>query len=210
MPAGVGYFAGNGVPASSGAEIYGRRVAPTPMPNPFGSLSQVYPNLAPTNAAVSGAINSRIAGNLSPGTTDAIQNAAAEWGAASGQPGFAPGSLTGNRALRNIGLASEGQTTLGLDEYNKTIPTVSATQTVSPQLQADINSQNNVLAAAPEPTAAGSHAEELFNKYLEMTQKPVIAPLNKSIYNEASHYGRGGNVDGRMLWSGGGPSGLWT
>ena len=147
---------------------FGSIPASTPTPNPFGDLSRRLPGLNDINSSASAAIASRIAGDVSPGTRNAIQNSAAEWGAASGMPGFSPGSIGQNKALRNIGLTSEGQTTQGLNDYSRFIPTVSGTQTVNPALQAEISSHNNQLAAAPDPAAAASHAEQLFSKYQQM------------------------------------------
>ena len=161
---------------------YGTTPRPTALPDPFGQLSKLLPNLGATNTAAANAIQSRIGGNLAPGTTNAIQDAAATWGASTGMPGFGPGSLGGNKALRNIGLTSEGQTTQGLKDYSQFVPTVSGTQTVAPALQAEISSQNNQLAAAPDPASAASHAENLFAKYQKMLNNPNNLDWSKNSY----------------------------
>lgn len=141
----------------------GTKVAPTPMPNPYGDLSKIYPNLSGTNAQVSSDILSKLQGQLSPGTIAAIQNASAQFGVGSGMPGS---GLSMQRSLRDIGLTSEQEQQQGIQDYNSTLPTVSSTQTVAPVLQANINSQNAMNAAAPDPAAAASYAQQLYNKYL--------------------------------------------
>jgi len=103
---------------------------------------------------------------MRPATIAAIQDAGARFGVSSGMPGS---GLVWNKTLRDIGLTSEDVQNQGLNAYNAIIPTISRTQTVAPELQAEIADRNATYAAAPDPGAAQSYAEELFNKYLGST-----------------------------------------
>jgi len=147
---------------------FGTQPMPVPFPQVFSDLSKVYPNLTGTNAAVSDAILSKLRGELSPQTLSALQDASARFGVESGMPGAGgvPGSLVQNRNLRDIGRATEDQIAQGVQLYNQTVPTVSQTQTLNPELQASINYQNSVSAAAPNPAMAASYAKNLFDKYM--------------------------------------------
>ena len=149
---------------SGGSAVFGSRVGQVGMPDPFSDLSAVYPNLSETNAAVSGNIMSQLKGELSPGTISAIQDAAATFGVSSGMPGS---GLQWNRALRDIGLTSNQVQQQGMQNYGSMLPVFSGTQTVNPETQFGINFQNAVSRAAPDPTAAGNYALELYNRYLE-------------------------------------------
>lgn len=122
-----------------------------------------FPNLAQANTGVSSVINSQLMGQLTPDTINAIKDQGAAWGVASGMPGS---GLATNNSLRNIGLSRYAVQNQGVQNYNQTIPTISRTQTVDPSLTADINFQNATNAAAPQPGAAASYAQELFQKYL--------------------------------------------
>jgi hypothetical protein len=167
----------------AGSDIYGRRVGaiPTP-PVPTGAnLSAVYPNLSGTNASASSALLNELRGQLSPETLANIQNAAAQYGVTSGMPGS---GLSINRGLRDIGLTTEQLQHQGIGDYSSLIPTVSATQTVTPEQQAQLQSHANDLgtevaafnatnAAAPDPAAAGSYAQQLFKQYLDKLSGPA-------------------------------------
>lgn len=149
---------------------FGSKVAPVPMPSPFSDLSSLYPNLGQTNAAASAAIMSKLRGELSPETLANIQNSAAAFGVSSGMPGS---GLQMNRGLRDIGLTTEALQEAGLKDYEGFIPTLSSTQTVRPELQYEVNLQNALDAAAPEPGQAASYAEQLYNKYLNKARNPA-------------------------------------
>lgn len=140
------------------------------LPSPYGDLSAVYPNLSGTNASVSAAIASKLHGDLSPGTIAQLQDDAARYGVESGMPGIAPGTLSGNRLLRSLLRSREDQVQQGIDAYGRIIPTVSSTQTVRPETQINLAEQNALSAAAPNPAAAQTYAQGLFNQYLAMTR----------------------------------------
>lgn len=149
--------------------IFGTRPAPIPTPNPFGNLSGVYPNLSGTNSAVSGAIMNELQGNLSPAAIAAIQSAGAARGVSSGMPGS---QLAVNATARDLGLSTEQLVQHGLGDYASLVPTISGTQTVNPALQTEIAATNAQNAAAPDPSAVESYAENLFNKYLTRMNGP--------------------------------------
>ena len=154
---------------ASPTQIYGSKVGQLGMPDPFGNLSGVDTQLPTQNAAAGQALTSELSGQLSPQTMNAIQNAAAAWGVNSGTPG---GALQWDNALTNLGMNTEQLQNMGISNYGKLIPTESATQTVSPQLQSEISYQNLLNTAAPDPAAAGEH-----NLYLYLD---ALAKANQS------------------------------
>jgi hypothetical protein len=136
------------------------------LPDPSADLAAHYPNLSGATSQASADVLAKLRGELSPETQNAIQDAAARFGVTSGMPGFTPGSLAGNRGLRDIGLNAEAQTQQGLQDYNALTSNISNTQTVNPALQASIAEQNAINASAPNPAAAQTYAQSLFDKYL--------------------------------------------
>lgn len=140
-----------------------------PMPNPFGDLSTLYPGLAQANASVSGNVASQLAGELSPATQARLQDAAAAFGVNSGMPGA---GLVRNRTARDLGLATEAIQDQGLKNYLAAINQISATQTVNPALQTQINTQNSLNRAAPNPTDAANYSKTLFDQYLQGLRGP--------------------------------------
>ena len=171
-----------------GTSAFGMVPGNIPLPNPAADLGNQYPNLPGTNSAVSGDILSKLGGQLSPATIQQLQNASATYGVQNGMPGSnaIPGSLPYSMNLESLGLNSEAQQQQGIQDYNSTIPTVSGTQTVAPALQANIAETNALNAAAPNPAASASYAEELYNQYLNQTKSkgsvpgPSVSGLNRS------------------------------
>lgn len=152
--------------------MFGSRIAPIPgVSGP--TLNQAYPNLSGTNAQLSSALSSELAGQLSPATIAAINDAAASYGISSGMPGS---GLATNRFPRDIGLATEGLIHQGIGDYSGAIPAVASTQTVNPNtaasLNTEINATNATNASAPDPTAANTYAQQLFDKYLRSMSRP--------------------------------------
>jgi hypothetical protein len=136
----------------SGSGVFGQVPGQLGVPPVAAQLGQELPGLPNLNAAASQDIASNLSGTLSPGTQNALQNASATYGVTSGMPGS---GLTWDSLYGNIAGASTAEQQLGLQEYNQTVPTVSGTQTVSPQLQEQVAMQNAIDAAAPNPTDAG-------------------------------------------------------
>lgn len=152
-----------------GSGAYGSVPGPIGVPNPAANLGAQIPNLGSLNSTASGDILSQLQGTLSPGTVNALHNAAATMGVTSGMPGS---GLSWNSLYGNIAGASEAQQQRGLQDYSSFIPTVSGTQTVSPNLQAEIAGTNASNAAAPNPGQAASYSEQLFNQYLQQLRGP--------------------------------------
>lgn len=130
--------------------------------NPFADLSNVFPNLGGTNAAVSSAINSQLAGELSPEELDWFRDDQANFGVSSGM-GF--GSEMGaNRTLRDLGLTRRQVMQQGLSNYNSTIPTIFNTQVLNPAIQAQLSQFNaNEANQAAAQNAAAQNALDQFN-----------------------------------------------
>lgn len=161
-------------PAPQGGQgAFGAVPGSISLPNPAGALAAQYPDLAKTNSAVSGDILSKLGGQLSPATVQQLQSAAATYATANGMPGSnaIPGTLPYAMNLESLGLNSEQQQQQGIQDYNATIPTVSSTQTLNPALEAQIAEENALNAAAPNPAAAESYAESLYNQYLNQFKK---------------------------------------
>lgn len=156
--------------SQSGQGIYGRVPGNLSLPDPFGDISSVYPNLAKTNSGVSEDILSKLGGTLSPGTQRALTDAAASHGVSSGMPGS---GFSWNNLYGNIAGASEAQQQQGISDFNQTLPTVAGTETVSPALQTEIGNQNAVNNASPNPAAAASYAKQLYDQYLSSIRGPT-------------------------------------
>jgi hypothetical protein len=155
----------------SGQGAFGMVPGLTPTPQPAQDLAAQFPNLSGVNAAMSSDIQAGLAGQTSPATTNALRDASTRWGWASGMPALdLPGSLNWHNLYGNIAGFAEQQKQLAMQNYASIIPTISKTQTVSPELQAEIASQNALNLAAPNPQQAASYAQSLFDKYLARTR----------------------------------------
>lgn len=153
-----------------GSGAFGAVPGPIGLPNPAGDLAAQFPNLAGANRSVSGDIMSELGGQLSPGTQNMLQDLGAAWSIGSGMPGSQFGRY---RTARDLGLMSEQLSQQGLRDYASLIPTISRTQTVSPELQTEIATQNAINRAAPDPTQAASYAKQLFDQYLSALRGPA-------------------------------------
>lgn len=189
-----GFGVGGG---GSGHGPFGTPLGQIPSADPFGDISRTGVNLAGINPIASRDLQAGFAGQLAPGTVNAIQDARAQWGASSGMPGFALGSLNFNAGARDIGTTSEALKDKAFQNYQSFVPTVAGTQTVSPAQQFEQNLQNQVSAHSPDPAQAQSYAESLYNKYLN-SLKQTAKPKNTESHME------------QMLWTGGKPSGQWN
>lgn len=138
------------------------------VPEPYNDLSRAYPQLGATNAAASTALLSQLRGELSPSAVAAIDDASARYGVESGMPG---GQLSRHRTVRDIGATSEQLQQQGLQNYSPFISTVSNTQTVRPELQAEIAGTNATNAAAPNPSSAAYYSRWLFQRYNDLLKQ---------------------------------------
>lgn len=139
-------------PSQGGTGVFGQVPGIVGLPPVESQLASVFPGLQGANALASNDILSNLSGTLSPGTQGALQNASADYGVTSGMPGS---GLDWNSLYGNIANASQQQQQTGLSEYNQTVPTISGTQTISPDLQTQIAFQNAVDIASPNPVDAG-------------------------------------------------------
>jgi hypothetical protein len=147
---------------------------PVGVPQPARDLAAQLPGLAEANQAASAALLAKLGGRLSPGTLKQMQDYEAQFAARSGMPGSnaIPGTIAYNRGARDIGTTAEAETEKGLADYARLVAAVSGTQTVPPALQADIAGRNAAMAAAPDPFQQQSHAEMLYNEYLNRIRGP--------------------------------------
>lgn len=134
-----------GVGATGAAAPFG--AVPGVLGNPIG-------NAPALNQAAGADIMAQLGGQLSPGTINALHDASATFGVSSGMPGS---NLSWNSLYGNIAGAAERQQQQGLQSYGAL---------TGPAFQTGIAEQNALNAAAPNPTAAASHAEQLYNQYL--------------------------------------------
>jgi hypothetical protein len=148
---------------TGGQGIYGAVPGQTPFPQPYEDLSAIYPNLGATNAAMSRNIIAGLAGFLPLEDVNQNHDDSAAFGVSSGMPGS---GLVYHREARDLNLKRLDMMKWATQAYNQTIPTISQTQTLSPALQVETNQMNAINASAYDPTAAGQHAEYLYNKNL--------------------------------------------
>ncbi len=183
---------------------FGRALGPIPLPDPYGNIQRTGVNLDVLNPAASADLEAGFAGRLAPGTVNSIQDAAATWGAASGMPGFSPGTLGFNRGVRDLGLTAEGVKDKAFQNYGSLINTIGQNEVVSPELEYERNLQNETNAASPDPAAAQSYAASLFDKYLQSLRSAG----GGSYTPQPAH---GALKSGLSLWGGGqtGPSGIF-
>lgn len=147
---GVGTFSNNPTPTSGQGS---QGLVPGQVANPI-------PNASTLNTTAGNDLLSKLSGTLSPGTQNALQNASAEWGISSG---MGDGSGIGwNQLYGNIANASENQQQQGLTDYN---------QITGPSFQTNLAQNNANLAAAPDPSASASYAQQLYNEYLQQMQR---------------------------------------
>lgn len=152
------------------------------MPNPSADLASVYPNLTGTNAALSKDILGELQGELSPDVINQIKDQSAAWGVGSGVPGS---GIQGNLSLRDLGLTSLNLRRQGVQDYASAIPTVSQTQTVRPETEAEIAATNAQDAAAPNPSAAAQYALSLFKQYMQPQNPANNLPYGGNYFTPA-------------------------
>lgn len=142
---------------------FGTSVAPIQQPKSiYDELKANVPNYGALTSSAVGNIGSELSGNINPQTLQMLQNQAATRGVTSGMPGS---GLNLETLLGNEGLTSQNLQHQGLTDYNTFTGTAGSQQT-DPALAASISTQNAFDAAAPDPNAANSYAQMLFQKYL--------------------------------------------
>jgi hypothetical protein len=134
----------------------------------YDQLNQNVPQYGALTTATTGNISNELNGQVSPTTQNLIQNKAAAAGVAGGVPGS---GFQQNNALANLGMTAEQLQHQGVTDYSQFSNTVGNEQ-LSPEIQTEVATQNAIDAAAPNPAAAQSYAQMLFDKYLN-ANKPA-------------------------------------
>jgi hypothetical protein len=160
----------NPTPTTGSGTVFGKVPGPITLPQPAQDLAQVAPGVAGLGGTIAKTLSDKLGGQISPATQAALQNAAATYGLNIGQPGMSP--LAYHNLFGNIAGFAENQANQAIAEYGPFVGAVSQTQTVPAALQAHIAEQNALQAAAPDPTAAQSHAENLYASYLAAMRSP--------------------------------------
>jgi len=158
----------------SGSGVYGSVPGVIGLPNPSADLTRQIPNLGSINSSIFGNLYDESRGVIPQADQNFMQDQAAARAAGAGMPGtnIMPGTLEGNSAARNLGLLSYQLQQQAAQSYPGLVGAVSSTQTVSPALQTSIAEQNAANAAAPNPTAANSYAQQLYDQYLRAARGP--------------------------------------
>lgn len=181
-----------------GSGAYGYVPGQLGMPDPYGDLSKAYPALGTQNKQAGNVITAQLGGQLSPETQMALQNATAAWGVGNmggGSP--TPGTITGNRGLRDLGLATEILQQQGLQNYGSIVPTISQTQTVAPALQSEIANINSINAAAPNPEQRVGALKDLYEWMLNEQRGPM-GEAALAMSNMSSMFGSGASMMGSV------------
>lgn len=131
-------FQYNATPGTqSGFGIFGAARGNVGVPNPYQNLSSVFPELGQANSELSSGISNELAGGLSPQTLTALGDAQDQFGI--------QGPL--NLSPQSFGLTDEELQSAGVGNFAGLLPGVAATQTTSPEVQAQIEQFNAQSAA---------------------------------------------------------------
>lgn len=125
-----------------------------------GNVQSPLPGVTDLDSQAGSDIAAELGGTLSASTENALQNAAATFGATSGMPGS---GLSWNALYGNIAGASEQQQQQGIGNLNSTF---------GPNAQVGLAQQNATNNAAPDPTESANYAEQLYNQYLNAMKGP--------------------------------------
>lgn len=132
-------------------------------------LNQAIPGFSGLTKTATGIIGDAMSGVVPGDVSRVINDAAASRAAASGMPGSnaIPGTLVGNRSLRDLGLTSLQRQDQGVRDLLGFVQGFSGT--VAPnvgQVQEQEN-QRAAFAAAPIPEEAAREQERLYGKYFQ-------------------------------------------
>lgn len=151
-------------------------------PSIYDQLKENVPNYTSLTSGASGAVGNELAGRLSPEAINLIQNKSASMGVGAGMPGS---GFSNNQYLASLGLSSEDLVHQGIGDYNNLTGTLGSTQQ-NPNTLVDVATQNAIDAAAPNPAAAESYAESLFNKYMgQANPTPAKQPYGGNYFTPA-------------------------
>jgi hypothetical protein len=142
-------FSLNPTPTQGSGTTFGMVPGAIGAPPSVWQQEQQIPGVSAATTAETGNINSELAGQLSPGTTENLEDSAAARGLSLGQGGNT--GLVDETLLKTLGLTQEELQQAGSTNLNSFLST-SGQQQQSPQLMAEIASSNATNAAAPNPT----------------------------------------------------------
>ena len=153
-----GAFSLNPTPTNGSGTTFGMVPGAIGAPDSIWEQTQAIPGMKTATAQNVGNINSELLGQLSPGTTEGLQDAAAARGQSLGQGGNT--GLVNETLLKTLGLTKEQLEQAGGQNYNQFLST-SGSQQQNPALMSEIASRNAEMAAAPDPTLAAEEAISL-------------------------------------------------
>lgn len=116
-------------------------------------LGKVIPGFNNLAGSASDYTKKLLSGVLSPETKNAVQDGAASWGAASGMPGFQPGSIGMNNGLKTLGLTSLGQQKEGFGSFLDLLRGNSGTTAPNFSQAQDQSNTSELYKSAPDPAA---------------------------------------------------------
>jgi len=150
QPIPTGQSSYNAAPSpQSGSGFFGAVPGTVGLPNPYQDLSHVVPNLSGINADLSGQIASDLSGQVSPSVLAAVNSAA-------NGAGIDTSHLDLTNPIGTLGTSPEALQTQGMRDYSSILPIVSSTQTVSPNVEAQLAEFNAQNAAKSNSNAAGA------------------------------------------------------
>jgi hypothetical protein len=151
-------FSLNPTPTEGGGTTFGQVPGALGIPPSVWEQEQNIPGVSAAITSNMGNINSELAGQLSPGTTENLEDSAAARGLTLGQGGNT--GLVNESLLKTLGLTQEELQQAGSTNLNSFLSTSGGMQT-SQDLAATIASSNATNAAAANPTLAAWEAVAL-------------------------------------------------
>lgn len=163
----------------------------------LSNLTSVFPNLEQLQGQASANTLSRLRGQLSPETINAIQDNAARFGLSTGMPGS---QLAGSYGRKLLGQTAQGLQSQGLQDYLNTLQTYSGTLAPTPGelLGAETSRYGTDVGAATSRyatdigarTAAAQLALQAyqFGKTFPETQRQANNQLGLSYANLGQNY----------------------
>jgi hypothetical protein len=132
-------------------------------------LNQAIPGYSGLTQSATGIIGDAMAGQVPGDVSRLINDTAASRAVASGMPGSnaMPGTLVGNRSLRDLGLTSLQRQDTGVRDLLGFLQGVSGTAAPTFGQAQDQQNQISTLASAPDPQAAAAEQERLYGKYFQ-------------------------------------------
>ena len=154
----------------AGSGAYGAVPGPIAVPpSEYEQLGNLLPGLPGLTAGASGVVGSQLAGQLSPGTMNLLQDKAASGGVAGGYSGS---GFQQNNALASLGLTAEGLQQQGVSNYTNFTTGLGSLQQ-NPNLSFEVASQNALDAAAPNPAEAAQLQLSEFEQMMAQMNNPA-------------------------------------